>query len=237
MITGYYRTSSSVQSHCHAIISSIARHAVVYDKVVEASDVHFKVEAGGNVVVVEPEKREQTARRAPGKLASHTKQERRIVVPRQVAYERIVEATREKIEQLEKLAVQSSTGARRWSQACLLITVIAAVNITITVLAILLPGFAARSLLLMLVITSLLCLGLVCLFFWRARVKGMQTDFYYSNLQLIEKFYKIQKASVELDLDETTRSLLQEIIIARALGLTNEQAKEETAEQLLTAQD
>src|SRR5581483_10659964 len=95
------------------IIHSIARHAVAHDKVLEATDVAFSVDARGNVVMVEPESQTLLQQKQETPCIE---QERHIVVPRQEAYERIVYAAHKQMDQLKGLYELTHVQAGRWSR-------------------------------------------------------------------------------------------------------------------------
>jgi hypothetical protein len=93
-----------------AIIRSLARYAVAHDKVLEAADVSFRVDGRGNVLMVEPE------RQATHHQKASSRQEKCIIVPRQEAYERIMYATRKKMEQMRSLYEGVQRRSRGWEK-------------------------------------------------------------------------------------------------------------------------
>jgi len=209
-------------SHAETIISSVARNAVVYDKIFEVDDVDFRVEAGGNVVVIEAGSHTASIRRA--NESACTEKENLIVVPREVAFERIADATQEKVDQLRKIYEKMCTRDKRWFY-------ISGVAVVLACLSIALTGMAAASIalsstlyvpvLLSLIIVSFVSIGIVGYTCRWAQIVSGQAKEYLDHFLQVEKFNETVKIVAELAVDETVRGALQEIIIAKSLGLRN----------------
>ncbi len=216
MVASFSKMTDFLQTR--PIIHSIARHAVAHDKVLEAADVAFSVDARGNVIMVEPEC--QISLQQEQETPS-VEQEKHIVVPRQEAYERIAHAAYKQMEQLRGLYELSQRQAGRWSRFGRV-----AVFITIfgTLLALLLALFLALPqkhipLLTLLMGINISCMLVVGCVLWRAQRYSKQANTYFDSFLEIENFYNIINIVSELPIDDTMRGLLQEIIIARSLGL------------------
>lgn len=199
-------------------IHSIARHAVAHDKVLEAADVAFSVDARGNVIMIEPESRVSLPQE---QKTSCIEQEKHIVVPRQEAYERIAHAAHKQMEQLRGLYELSQIQARRWSRFGWVTIFITTLG---TLLALLLAVFLDIpqkhvSLLTLLMGINIGCMLVVGYLLWRAQRYSKQAHTYFDSFLEIENFYAIINIVSELSVDEAMRGLLQEIIIARSLGV------------------
>lgn len=208
--------------HSETIISSVARNAVVYDKVIEADDVDFRVEEGGNVVVIEPGGHAQSLWRT-NETACLDK-EKFIVVPREVAFERIADATQEKVEQLRHVYEKMCVRARRWFYVSWIVVTLVCIGITLAGIAIAWSNLSMKvsaSVPFLLIIISIASIGIVGCAFRRAQVVSKQANEYLSHFLHIENFNETIKIVAELARDDAVRGSLQEIIIAKSLGLHN----------------
>ena len=191
-----------------AIIHSLARHAVAHDKVLEASDIAFRVDGRGNVVMV-------------GSEGQTSSQESCIVVPRQEAYERIMYATRKKKEQMRHLYEGVQKRARGWAQVSLIVVCIALLVILLTVITAVTLNILHRQtfwlfLFLLINVGDVIIAGYLL---WRTRQYSKQANIYLESFLEIENFYETINVASQLPLDDKTRELLQEIFIAQSLGV------------------
>lgn len=198
------------------IIHSLARYAVAHDKVLEATDVAFRVDGRGNVLMVEPEKLAARHQEAP-----FNQEEQCIVVPRQEAYERIMYATRKKKEQMRYLCERMQKRSRSWTKASLAVVCLSLLVILLTVLAaVILNVLQGRTfwpvLLVAINVSNLTIVGAV---FWQARRYSKRATTYLESFLAIESFYETINAASQLPLSDKTRELFQEIFIAQSLGV------------------
>jgi hypothetical protein len=197
------------------IIHSLARYAVAHDKVLETTDVAFRVDGRGNVLMVEPEK-----------LTTHHQdtplhREKCIVVPRQEAYERIVYATRKKMEQMRHLYEGVQKRAGSWTKISLIVVCIALLAIVLTVVAAVSLDILQKQnfwlfLFLLINMGNVMIVGYSL---WQARKYSKQANIYLESYLEIENFYATISSAAQLPLDDKTRELLQEIFIAQSLGV------------------
>ena len=216
MVASFSKMTDLLQTG--TIIHSIARHAVAHDKVLEATDVAFRVDARGNVVMVEPEG--QTSLHQEEEMA-HVEQQKHIVVPRQEAYERIVHAAHKKVEQLRSLYELTQGQASRWSRFSWIAVIITTLGILLAALTAVFLDVPQRhisglTLLMGMNIGNMVIVGYLL---WRAQQYSKQANIYLDSFLEIENFYEVINIVSELSVDDTTRGLLQEIIIAQSLGL------------------
>jgi hypothetical protein len=216
MLASFSKMTDLLQSG--PIIYSIARHAVAHDKVVEAADVAFKVDARGNVVMVELEC--QTSLQKEQETIN-AEQEKHIVIPRQEAYERITHAARKKMEQLRNLYELAQSQAGQWSRFSWIAVFIAMLGILLTSLmsiSLVIPQ-GHISLLILFMSMNIVSMLVVGYLLWRAQHYSKLANLYFDNFQEVEKFYEVIDTVSELSVDDTMRGLLQEIVIAQSLGL------------------
>ena len=216
MVASFFKMTDLLQTG--TIIHSIARHAVAHDKVLEASDVAFRVDERGNVVMVEPES--QTWQRQEEETACRER-EKHIVVPRQEAYERIAHAARKKLEQLRGLYEHTQSQARNWSRFCWIAVIITMFGILLASLIVIFLAIPQRyvfwlRLLVGMNIGNMLVVGYLM---WRTQQYSKQANIYFDSFLEIENFYEIINIVSELSVDDTMRGLLQEVVIAQSLGL------------------
>jgi hypothetical protein len=217
--SGFYKRPDFLPTR--PIIHSIARHAVAHDKVLEAADVAFSVDARGNVVIVEPES--QTSLRQEQETP-YVEQDRHIIVPRQEAYERIAHAAHKQMELLRSLYELTQVQVRRWSCFSWIAVSITMFGALLTLLlAVFLdipfsgsPHISLLTLLMGMNIATMLVVGYLL---WRAQWYSKQANTYFDSFLEIENFYEVINIVSELSVDDTMRGLLQEIVIAQSLGL------------------
>ena len=216
MVASFFKMTDLLQTG--TIIHSIARHAVAYDKVLEASDVAFRVDERGNVVMVEPES--QTLQRQEEETICRER-EKHIVVPRQEAYERIAHAAHKKLEQLRGLYERTQSQARIWSRFCWIAVIITMVGILLASLIVVFLDIPQRhvSWLMLLMGMNIGNMLIVGYLLWCAQQHNKQANRYFDCFLEIENFYEIINIVSELSVDDTMRGLFQEIIIAQSLGL------------------
>ncbi|GHO95613.1 hypothetical protein KSF_056610 [Reticulibacter mediterranei] len=200
------------------IIHSLARYAVAHDKVLETADVSFRVDGRGNVLMVEPKRRATRHQKA----SSH--QEKCIIVPRQEAYERIMYATRKKMEQMRSLYEGVQKRSRGWTKISLFVVLIAMLCILLSAIAAVVFNILQEQsfwflLLLFINLSNLIIMGYLL---WQARRYSGQANSYLNSLLQIENFYETVNTASELLLDDTARELFQEVIIAQSLGVQGE---------------
>jgi hypothetical protein len=222
MVTDHSRTMNSQEAM--AIISSIARSAVMCDTVAKTAGADFKVEAGGNVVVVNPNRQMQAYQ------SISAQKEMRFVVPRKEAYERITRATQREVEQLTQLHMEDHARAIKWFRACILAVIIIIIDAVAAGVGILLQAVFGISIALLSIPILLSLLGLLIVGYMVHRWKqyGKQADAYLSDLVHIERFYDTIKTVAGLEVGDGARGQLQEILIARSLGLAD---KEDRSQQ------
>jgi hypothetical protein len=219
MIAGFPNIFKDMDSlSTKTIIHSLARYAVAHDKVLEAADVSFRVDGRGNVLMVEPER--QAAHHQ--KTSSH--QEKCIIVPRQEAYERIMYATRKKMEQMRSLYEGVQKRSKGWTKISLFVVLIAILSILLSAIAAVVFNILQEQsfwflLLLFINISNLLLMGYLL---WQARRYSEQANSYLNSLLQIENFYETVNTASELPLDDTARELFQEVIIAQSLGVQSD---------------
>jgi hypothetical protein len=200
------------------IIHSLARYAVAHDKVLETADVSFRVDGRGNVLMVEPKRQAAHHQRA----SSH--QEKCIIVPRQEAYERIMYATRKKMEQMRFLYEGVQKRSRGWAKISMFMVLIALLCILLSAIAAVVFNILQEQsfwflLLLFINLSNLIIMGYLL---WQARRYSGQANSYLNSLLQIENFYETVNTVSELPLDDTARELFQEVIIAQSLGVQGE---------------
>ena len=223
MITGY-GASGSLEANGllkpgdKSLISSIARSAVAHNKVLEPSDVDFRVVAGGNVVVVESEPYDQTFRTS----SSRHKKENGIVVPRKEAYDLIAAALNKKAQQLEPEYEQNYLKAKRWSRISL-IAAFLTVTMTITtgIIFIYFIIFEIYNFtILVLIITNIFFAIILFLCLLKARLSTKRTNNHEDILLEIDKLYRIMQYVPTLKIKDEFKQLIEEIIIAEMLTLS-----------------
>jgi hypothetical protein len=216
MVTNSYRITGSLEMD--ALISNVARNAVANDRVVEAAEIDFKVDASGNVVLIGLEDQAQALWQT-GKLTC-LDQEQPIIVPRQEAFERIASATWKKVEQLKLIYEQMHRFANYWFWAgwSLVVVTCIAIIATLGFLVLLEVTRYHLSTLLLLIFIDILSTGLTALVLWRSHSVREQARNYLDHFLQVESFYKKIVTVKESGCTEATRRLLQEILIAKSLG-------------------
>jgi hypothetical protein len=210
MIASFPTSFKEIDSlQAKTIIHSLARYAVAHDKVLETTDVAFRVDGRGNVLMVEPER------------FATRHQEQCIVVPRQEAYERIVYATRKKMEQMRYLCEGVQKRARFWKKFSGIVVCIALLIVLLTAIAAVILNMLQEQVfwfLLLFVINVGVLLIIGCLL-WLTRQYSRRAHAYLESFLEIENFYETINAASQLPLGDKTRELLQEIFIAQSLGV------------------
>lgn len=215
-------SSKHAESQAETIIHDIARHAIAYDKVLEATDVDFRVDERGNVVVVEPESQMLLGQ---SEKAGGFGEDKLIIVPRQEAYERITYAAHKKGEQLRGVYDLAQKQAGCWSRCAWIAAMVATVGSLLTVFATVVLNISQEGHCVWLLLLMGINIGnmiIMACSLWRARYNSRQASLYLDNFLEIGSFCEVLNMVSELPVDSVTRRRFQEIIIAQSLGLQHE---------------
>ena len=199
-----------------AILNTIARNAVVDYEILEPVEANFEFDAMGNVII----KGQQNALNG----TNGNGQRPIIRIPQEEAYQRIVEATYNKIELLEHLYEISRAEARRWfkrslfsalSEALLLTFSIFIPSLGLTFQRVYYPTPFIDLLVGINVLHALLTLWI----FYKNRCANNLVDLYVHSLHDIRNFASITHFLSRLQLDKDQKQLLQKALVSRSLGL------------------
>lgn len=202
-----------------AILSDIARNAVVEDKLTEPVGINIELDTMGNVIVKEQE--------VTSDGATITGTHRRTFrVPQEEAYQRIVEAAQNKIVLLERLYDISRVESRRWFTRSLFGAASEALIITFSILASILFQTLRDTQHLVPFIGLIICinmlnLGLTLWVFRKTRLANAQVDLYLHSLHEIRSFSTVTHFMSRLQLDTKQKQMLQTALVSRSLGLTD----------------
>ncbi|WP_170211504.1 hypothetical protein [Thermosporothrix hazakensis] len=225
MVAGYWRLRA--QKSPEAVIKILARRALAQDKVLRMSNAAFAVEEGGDVVVVESMK--QAKSRSRTKRSVLPGQEKRIVIPRQEAFECIAEAAQDKSRQLREKFYRYHRQTWLWFLGCAVGMSGVIINSVLLALLILIPGIFHyfTPTLLTLLIADALSLLAVALIFRQTKAFCQQVDFTVEDMLQVDWLCKTVKDIAAIPLDSPTKELLQEVLLVRSLGGENKRVVKE----------
>lgn len=218
--SGSFSAGGPFKLRTKPFIISIARNAVAHNKELEPSDVDFKVIAGGNVIVVGSESYDQTPHRTsfPG-----YEKESKIIVPRQEAFDLIASGLSKKAQQLEIEYKQKCLIAKRWSRISLVAAFSTIVTTIVTSVIIINYIYNATNVFIALLLMLITIFGIIILFFSfrRARLSSKRINECDDILLEIDKLCMIMKHVPTLKINDESKQLLEEIIIAETLTLSS----------------
>lgn len=237
-IRSYHTTQSATRQATHAtteqslmreaILTDIARNAVVDDEIIAPVDLNIEVDETGTVIVKALETDSSDTTRG-GSL------KRVLRVPQEKAYQRIVEASQRKTALLEKLYTERQQEASQWFQRSFLTATIGACTLLLSVFLPMvlysLPlNIPILPIICAIILINVLNIVITSWFFRQTQQANEQVDLYLKGFIDLCNFAMITQFIAQLKIDDIHKQLLQKTLISTSLGLTKQQTELETAD-------